>query len=298
MFKSKYFAFIVLSGLTLNAVANDFDIAIKDTISKCSNISNELSDLKRMAGINTAITGVGTAAATGATIVGIVKSSVDKELRDILAKVDKDAKNPPKNPPADEALSVYDKHISSDDNRPDADTLSRKSKSLGHWRTGLMGGATVTNVAGAVIAGNNRVDGDLQLRIDACIKSVDTLKHAIAQARIDKTDTSRASKIAAACGEWQYADLSVINNRARGAMISSIVGATTGAVGTITSASANSDGVRAGDEQKEKNLNAASNVLAGGTAVAGGVATIFNATQIAAVKKIVKIADECEGTLQ
>jgi len=298
MFKSGYFVFILLSGLAVNAYANDFDIAINNTISKCSDISAELSDLKRMAGINTAITGVGTAAATGATIVGIVKSSVDKELREILARVDEGAKNPPTNPTADEALNVYDKHITSTNSQSDSDTLSKKSKALGHWRTGLMGGATVTNVAGAVIAGNNRVNGDLQSRIDECIKSVDSLKSAIAQARIDNVDTSRATKIATACGEWKYADLSIINNRARGAMISSIVGATTGAVGTITSASANSDGIRAGDEQTEKNLNTTSNVLAGGTAVASGVATIFNATQIAAVKKIVKIADECEGALK
>ena len=248
-----------------------------------------------MAGINTAITGVGTAAATGATIVGIVKSSVDKELREILARVDETG-NTMANPSADDALAVYDKTggVKADKEK----TLSDKSKSLGGWRTGLLGAGAATNVAGAVIAANNRVDGDLAARIDACIKSVDTLKNAVAQARLDGADITRANKIIGACGEWKYADLSVINNRARGAMISSIVGATTGTVGTITSAAANSDNVRGDDGQKEKNLNTASNVLAGGTAVASGVSTIFNATQIAAVKKIVKIADECEGALQ
>ena len=134
-------------------------------------------------------------------------------------------------------------------------------------------------------------------RIDECIAAVDSLKTATAQARIDGADIGTANKIATACGEWKYADLSVINNRARGAMISSIVGATTGTVGTITSASANTDATRS-DANKEKTLNTASNVLAGTAAVASGVATVFNATQIAAVKKIVKIADECEAALQ
>lgn len=136
MFKSGYFVFILLSGLAMNAYANDFDNAINNTISKCSDISAELSDLKRMAGINTAITGVGTAAATGATIVGVVKSSVDKELREILARVDEGAKNPT----ADEALNVYDKHITSTNSQSDSDTLSKKSKALAYGSYGWCNG--------------------------------------------------------------------------------------------------------------------------------------------------------------
>ncbi len=295
MFISKRIIFIISVLTACASYADDIDIAISAVRQRCANISSELSDIKKMAGINTAITGVGTAAATGATIVGVVKSSVDKELREILARVDKTG-NDTENPSADDAMAVYDKTsgVKGDKEK----TLSDKSKSLGGWRTGLLGAGAATNVAGAVIAANNRIDDDLSARIDACIKSVDSLRTAVAQARLDGADITRANKIIGACGEWEYADLSVINNRARGAMISSIVGATTGTVGTITSAAANSDSVRNGDEQKEKNLNTASNVLAGGTAVASGVSTIFNATQIAAVKKIVKIADECEGALQ
>ena len=295
MFISKRIVFIISVLAACASHAGDFDVALSAVRQRCANISNELSEIKKMAGINTAITGVGTAAATGATIVGIVKSSVDKELREILARVDETG-NTTANPSADDALAVYDKTggVKADKEK----TLSDKSKSLGNWRTGLLGAGAATNVAGAVIAANNRIDDDLSARIDACIKSVDTLKTAVAQARLDGADVTRANKIIGACGEWKYADLSVINNRARGAMISSIVGATTGTVGTITSVAANSDATRSGDEQKEKNLNTASNILAGGTAVASGVSTIFNATQIAAVKKIVKIADECEDALQ
>jgi hypothetical protein len=269
--------------------------ALQKTYSACVGIDDSLTDLKKMAGINTAITSVGTATATGATIVGIVKSSVDKELRKILSKVDETG-NVAKNPPVEDALVVYDKTggVSSERQR----TLSDKSKSLGNWRTGLLGTSTATNIAGVVIASNNKIDGDLQNRIDECIKSVDSLKTVSAQAHLDGLDVTEANTIANACGEWKYADLSVINNRGRGAMISSIVGATTGTVGTITSVAANSDGVRAGDEQKEKNLNTASNILAGGTAMASGVAAVFNATQISAIKKIAKIAENCEKVLK
>ena len=48
-------------------------------------------------------------------------------------------------------------------------------------------------------------------------------------------------------------------------------------------------------KNKEKNLNTAANVLAGGTTAASLSATIFNATQISAIKRAATVADECEG---
>lgn len=298
MFYVRLFSFVGVFFVVCNSYAGDFDIAIDNVKNKCSGISAAMSELKKKAGINTAITGVGTAAATGATIVGIAKVSVDKDLHEILKQVDK-ADNTTINPSRDAVMSVYDKHIKEyGDIQIAQNALNSKSKSLGHWRTGLLAGGTATNVAGAIIASNNKVDNDLQTRIDECIKSVEDLDNAIGQARIDGIDITKARKIVNECGQWKYVDLSVVNNRAQGAMISSVVGATTGTVGTITSAVANSDSVRNGDFQKEKNLNAAANVLAGGTAVASGVATVFNATQISAVKKVVKIADDCESALK
>ena len=49
---------------------------------------------------------------------------------------------------------------------------------------------------------------------------------------------------------------------------------------------------------KEKNLNTAANVLAGGTTAASLSGTIFNATQISAIKRAATVADECEGALK
>lgn len=294
----EFFSFFVFALLACDLYAADFYVALSSVRSRCAGISDALSYIKRMAGINTAITGVGTAAATGATIVGIAKVSVDKDLHEILKQVD-NAENMTINPSHDAVMSVYDKNIEKYGSIENAQkTLSQKSKSLGHWRTGLLAGGTATNVAGAIIASNNKIDNDLQTRIEDCIKSVDELKNAVGQARLDGVDTNAANNIINACGQWKYADTSVVNTRAKGAMVSSIVGASTGAVGTITSAVANTDATRNGDVQKEKNLNTAANVLAGGTAVASGVATVFNATQIAAVKKIVKIADDCEDALK
>ena len=85
-------------------------------------------------------------------------------------------------------------------------------------------------------------------------------------------------------------------------MISSAIGTATGLTGTIVSASANTDKVRsdntADGKQKEKNLNLTSNILAGATTAASATATVFNATQISAIKKVAEVATNCTGVLK
>ncbi len=295
----KLSSFLILSLFACGAYADDFAAMVADTKSKCSQISAQLNDLKKMAGINTAVTGVGTATATGATIVGIAKSSLDEELERILEPL-KDKTPRAENPDVAEIERVFDSAGTGTktSEKLNIAEMEQKSKDLGNWRTGLLGASTATNVAGAVIAGGNKVDEDLKTQIDNCIKSVDALQGAVGQARMDGVEVGPAQKIITECSKWKEADLSVIDKRAEGAKWSSIVGAGTGLAGTITSAIANSDKTRSGDAETEKNLNTTSNILAGGTAVAGGVATVFNATQISAIKKIVNIAEECEETLK
>ena len=75
------------------------------------------------------------------------------------------------------------------------------------------------------------------------------------------------------------------------------VGAATGLAGTITSGVANTDATRE-DADKSKSLNTASNVLAGVTTAASLTATVFNATQIAAAKRIIEVAEQCEEALK
>lgn len=297
--------------LSANADVLPLDDALRATYTACVGIDNELAELKKMAGINTAITGVGTAVNTGATVVGIVKANKDKQAEELerllkeLSEMEDD-----KEPPTDEQIAewnrefdlAYENSKSTKTLTEQLDKLNQQSKSLGNWRTGLMAGGTITNVAGAVIAGNNKADADLQTQIDSCRESVRNLKDSIMQARISGENVSEANIIAEACGEYNYVDVSKINNRATGAMWSSIVGATTGAAGTITSAIANTDSTRNDDtdsgKQKEKNLNTASNVLAGASTVASATATVFNATQISAIKKVATVAEKCTGVLK
>lgn len=175
------------------------DDALRATYSACVGIDDELSELKKMAGINTAVTGVGTAVNTGATVVGIVKASKDKQAEELerlikeLSEMEDD-----KEAPTDEQIAAWGREFNqSYESAKSVETLTQKldklnkqSKSLGNWRTGLLAGGTATNVAGAIIAGTNKVDDDLQTQIDNCKASVKNLRDSIMQARISGEDVS------------------------------------------------------------------------------------------------------------
>ncbi|MCM1294306.1 MAG: hypothetical protein NC311_01970 [Muribaculaceae bacterium] len=288
-----------------------FDVALNNTKAACRGISDNMAHLKQMAGINTAVTGVGTAAGIGATVTGLVKASKDKKADKIeinLEKLRQIEQTGRLAHTSEESANLFLTEFDTErqniiaeieKQQAELDKITKQSKNLGNWRTGLLAGSTATNVAGAIIAGNNKTDDDVHSQIEYCLAAVEQLQNAIGQARIDGYDISHAQEIVRECSEYKYVDLSKIDNKAQGAMIASIVGAATGISGTITSAVANTNAIRNDDKnkQKEKNLNTASNVLAGTTTVASATATAFNATQISAIKKVASIADNCEREL-
>ena len=177
------------------------------------------------------------------------------------------------------------------------------SKKFGNARTGLMATSAATNIASAVISGVNKIDADFAAHIGACMGSVKLLASMKMQAKLDgsasDTDIENANKIIEACDKFNVEDIEKINVRATGATVSSSVGAVAGVAGTVTSGMANSESVRTSqDAQKEKNLNTASNVLAGVTTVASLTSTVFNATQIAAAKRVIETAEQCEEAIK
>jgi len=305
---------IVFGFNSVSAEVLNLNLAIQNAQSACSGISDAMSDLKKMAGINTAVTAVGTVAGGVALGTGIAKKNVDQEQQELKEKVARlvAAK---KDVPI-EQLTIADEKTFiqqiqgtirglSDETNQDIvriEELERKSKTLGHIRTGTLATNTATNVAGTLIASTNKVDGDLKSKISNCISAVQDLTNAKLAAKVEgtatETDLTRVDKIVAHCRDWEVVDLESINKRATGAAISSGVGIGTGVVGTITSAVANTDATRKGDEQKEKNLNTTANVMAGVSTVASATATVFNAIQISAIKKAAIVADECEGALR
>lgn len=302
---------ILLSLMVGVAHANtDLTAAIENVRTTCGNISAELSDMKKMAGITTAVTGVGTVAGGVALGTGLAKANVDKEIEELesqIARLIAERGDVPIEHLQIEDEALFKRQVNEfiayyQAKEQEISVAEQKSKNLGNWRTGTLAAATATNIAGAVMSGTNRVKGDLKQQIDECLMSVKTLSNVRMQARIDgsanDTELARAENIIRACDAWSTVDITPINNRSKGATISSGIVAGLGLAGTITSASANSKDVRDGDSDKEKNLNTAANVLAGGTTAASLFGTIFNATQINAIKRAATVADECEGALK
>ena len=263
--------------------------------------------MKKMAGINTGVTAVGTGLGVGATVTGFVKSAKDKKIAQIekeLEKLRQIQSQQPKIavPNKAEVLAAADQFFAENQDETKAkeyeseiQKLTKQSKNLGNWRTGLLAGNTVTNIAGAIIASKNKGD-DLQVLVTDCMAAVNSLNDAMIQAKFNGEDVSEAQNIKTACGAWNNVDLAQITKRGTGAMISSSVGAALGGIGTITSGVANSDKIRDDNtesgKQKEKNLNTAANVLSVGATAATATATVFNATQISAIKKAAEAAEQ------
>lgn len=295
--RNAFFVCIALLPAVSVADVLPLDDALRATYTACVGIDDELADLKKMAGINTAITGVGTGLGAGATVVGIVKANKDKKIADLESRLPNVRESYGQTSyDIDAAKNNLQKAAAANagTTETEIERLTKQSKSLGNWRTGLMAGATATNIAGAAIAGTSLKKGDIQGRIDECLANVSNLRTSIAMAKMEGIDVREAQTIANACSGYIGQDVSKIQKQAKGSLVSSVIGATTGLTGTVTSAVANTDG----DKQKEKNLNTASNVLAGATTVASGTATVFNALRISTIKRLAQTAAECEGALK
>ena len=308
--------FVVMLILCANAAwaSPELDASIARTRLYCGGISDDLNHLKTMAGINTAVTAVGTVTGGVGFGVGMAKAGVDSEIEKLERELEQ-LKLAMADVPVEkieiENQVQFDKELTEYINQywatlqqkeQQLSAAEQKSKTLGNVRTGMLAASTATNIAGTIIAANNRVKGDLKSQIDECLASVRELSNARMQAHVDKSATDaeleRADRVVRACDKWATVDINSINGKSTGAAVSSGIGAGLGLAGTITSAAANSDSVRQGDSNKEKSLNSAANVLAGGTTIASGAAVIFNATQINAIKRAAAAAEECEGALR
>lgn len=315
------YRFIVLFGMLVSGSAwgSDIDTAIAGVRSACGGLYAEMENMKRMAGIGTAIGGVGTVAGGVALGTGIAKATVDKKIayRELKLK-EKIAEQQNAEACTTAGVTCTPMIISSaqvqsakeysnkqySEKADELRELNKKSKTLGNVRTGTLGGATVANVAGAVVSGTNMADTDLIAQITACSDSVIALQSArvqeIASAAPDIQKLDLAQRISDACGKWQYVDIESVNKKLKGATIASGVGAGVGMVGLITSAVANKDEPHDddSDKQKVKNLNTTANVMAGGTTIAGGTSMVLNATTINKIKNIISVADDCEKALR
>ena len=302
----------------------DLDAALRNTYRACVDIDDNLHDLKVLAGINTAVTAIGSGVGVGAVATGVAKANWDKRIDELFSNYTDIAYEYQGDEPTDaeksrwlDALNTYMDTIDWDNlPTPDVEEVSQiqqqyqqmkvaaeqKSKKLGNWRTGLLATNTATNIAGAVIASRTVKQDDIPEQIRACLNATSELSRAIASAKMNGIDTTEASQIYSACSEYEYVDISPIKKQAKSAMVAASIGAGLGGVGTLTSGLANSDKVRDDDtatgKNKEQGLNTASNALSLGATMASVTATVFNAKQISAIKKLAAVSEKCTGVLR
>ncbi len=321
-----FFLLVAIMPCVLHAEQAGLVSAMQNTYLACVDIDDSLAELKKMAGISTAVGAVGAGLGTGAFAVGMAKVSVDAEAEKIEARIEslravaaQGSITGPKNEnEIKEAWpSEFDEdflrgieqlykresiNVVIDENEKHLQKLTEKSKKMGNWRTGLSAGATATSVANAIVSGLGSKKIGIEESIAKCNDALQLLSAAIVQARLNGEDVAEAETIVNACRGFDAVDASKISKMSTGSMVSSIVGATTGATGTVLSAVANSESVRVDNtdngKNKEKNLNAASNVLTAGTTVANVVSTALSAVQIAELKKIVAVSEPCSNVLK
>lgn len=309
----KFYLFMIFAILvcrTSNADVLALETALRNTYTACVDIDQEFADMKKLTAVNTAITGVGTGLGIGAIATGVAKSNLDKKIEKWEEQLDKMIAEQKQTNPQFKRIDISDEELRAmfaGNDQAASNTLSdtistanKRSKKLGNWRTGLLAGNALTHLTSAVITNQNKMDTDLLQRINQCKDSLKTLQRAITQARMDGIDTQEAKHIYDVCAEYEYLDLSPIQKTTTGAMISSIMGAVTSGAGTVTSAIANSDKTRQDNDNKtkEQKLNKAANMLSVSGSIASAGATVFNAAQIAAIKKVITVSENCTKVLK
>lgn len=292
----------------------------------CSGISDQIAKVANISTANTAITGAGTIAASGALVAGVKKSNIDAEIESRLDEFCK--KNDCTQKPETNAQDFYKTiveglaAISTESGLDKTDSKSiesmlEQSQKLGNWRTGLMAGTIGTNLATAILSGRNMNQSDLIQQITACndmIKTVSEVQHTLKTAGINPIENPVMRKLDNAktwCDQMNVADVEKIENRMKASLGTSIAGGVIGVAGTATSAAANSDkysdiNTRASlhasnntaELQKAKNLNTAANIMSGASIATGVAGTAVNISLISLAKKMIKSAQRCEEILQ
>ncbi len=285
----------------------DMDKLLFNAREKCTGIADELREVKKMATVNTVVTGVGTVAGGVALYAGFTKKSLDKQVEEL----EKQLENLSNMSDVEfmrflQNVAVYQENVARYNGIcAKKKELVAQSKTMGNVRTGAMAANTVTAVAGTVIAGSNETEGrSIAARITDCKRATDKLKNQMEQSRVsgDMNTYDRLNSVIKECSKMYSHDLEEIYTNSKVAKVSSAINIGTGVAGTVTSAVANTDKVRndntAAGKEKEKNLNTAANVLAGAYTIASGVSTVFNAKTIKAISDNMEFANKCEEALK
>ena len=284
----------------------EYDYVVSELRQNCTGINAELQEIKTYGTVNTIVTGVGTVAAGGALYAGIKKRDFDKKAEELAKKMENIEKM------SDSEFVSFLKEMASYEEAKEQyysmcqmkHDYEAKSKKLGNVRTGLMAGNTATAIAGTIISVKNKKDSDsIKDTIQQCLDTIKKHEQRSGQAMIDcdREQYEKLKKAALECKMLSPENMEKVSKKNNVSSIVSGVNIGTGAAGTIVSALANSNKVRNDNseqgQQKEKNLNTASNVLAGTSMVASGVSTVFNATTLKSINNNLHASEACENAI-
>jgi len=286
----------------------------------CSGLSGKLDVIKVMAGVSTAASAVGTAAAGTAFVTGLIKSSIDKN---ILEQVKKTAVN------ANKLITMGEKEFFSNrdllketlqnlkaqirENDATRARLTReltqlekdinKSRVLGTVRTAglFVAGGTSAVAATTSFMGASQFD-ELAKNMNACdsyIKEIKDQRTELAALKSSDQLLTQMDNIVISCSGLNSGNIIDVKSKFLATGIISSVGAATGLAGGITSAIAGHKekqgalGAQSSKDGGTKGLNVASNVLAGVTTATAATSTIISGITLSDLMKNSEIADAC-----
>ncbi len=267
---------------------NLVNLQISNVKESCSGIKSNLSSILGLSTATAVSSGLGTIAAGGALATGIMKAKKDENIENLYKSV---------------ASMTYDEMLQElTQLQEEINSENKESKKLGNVRTGLLAGATLTSVVSVgTSVGATLGAKDLAQKMEKCNNDLKSLK--IARGRLEALEekSEPANKILSACSEFDKDNINKLKSISTANTIVSGIGFGTASTGAITSALANSDKVRGDDSEKgkkkEKNLNLASNILAGVTTGLSGTSTVLSAVSIDKAKKDLERAEKCENVL-
>ena len=318
--------------LVLIKLRNSMDV-VKET---CSGIKGEYDTIFNLNVATSVLSAVGTLASGTALATGIMKANKDKQIEEnentlymLKSKTEGLTQEEIRNKATElvEILNTERRDIiegfKKEFSEKDIDSLEeqldkdiKKSKQLGHARTGLMAGATATSAIsmgtsiGSVVGLKNLTEK--MQKCNSALKELKIVKGQI-QAEIDEIDDSeekaklekeklnKAKNVLDTCKEFDNKVLTAMYNKSIASASISGVGSAVGLVGTITSAIANTDKTRNDNsdkgKKKEKALNLTANISAGIVAGTSATSTILSGITASQVKKESEKAGKCEETL-
>lgn len=306
------------------ALENMYDVH-KAVQTFCGGLSAELSEISGVSIAGTVVSGAGVATAGGALATGIVKAKTDKEVAQLSEEIaELICKEGGCDADSIEAMSTTEfserilplliSAIGQETAASEAlsmklaqDREIAKSKRFGNWRSGLLAGNTATNIVTAVLAGLNKDQSELMLRVTSCNQAVQKLqeaKQAAISAGINPINNpymQSFNKTINLCGTLNVSDIEKIEKHMTAAMGTGIAGGVVGAVGVGTSVAANTNQIRDDNtdagKKKEKTLNTVANVASGTNIAIGAIGTGVNISLISLTKKMIQNARQCEDTL-